>query len=182
MIRQNTTINRILTNKKGGMMNYTQLKFSVTLLLLGLGLTLTQAQEVIIATGGNSSSTGGSVSYSVGQATYATSAGSNGSVSEGIQQPYEISIVTELETAKNITLSIAAYPNPTIDYLTLEVKDMDYLTLTYQLYDMQGKLLQNKKITSHQTNITMSNLVPATYFIKVIQNNQEIKTIKIIKH
>lgn len=163
-------------------MNYTHLKFSATLVLLVFGLTLIQAQDVIIATGGNALGSGGSVSYSVGQATYATNTGSNGSVSEGIQQPYEISIVTELETAKNITLSMAAYPNPTIDYLTLEVKDVEYSTLTYQLYDTQGKLLQNKKITSHQTTITMSSLVPATYFIKVIQNNQEIKTIKIIKH
>ena len=46
---------------------------------------------------------------------------------------------------------------------------------------MNGKLLQSEKITGNQTSIVMSNLVPATYFVKVIQGNKEVKTFKIIK-
>ena len=47
---------------------------------------------------------------------------------------------------------------------------------------MQGKLLRNEKITSNLTSIAMSNLVAATYFVKVIQGNKEIKTFKIVKN
>lgn len=60
--------------------------------------------------------------------------------------------------------------------------------MSYKLYDMNGKFLQSEKITGKQTNIVMSNLVPATYFVKVIlntqgiANQQEIKTFKIIKN
>ena len=47
---------------------------------------------------------------------------------------------------------------------------------------MNGKLLQNEKITGNQTSIAMGNLVPANYFVKVIQGNKEVKTFKIIKN
>ena len=163
-------------------MRHKKLKLSAVL-LLGLGLTGLQAQEAIPATGGEASGSGGSASYTVGQVFYTTQTGTNGnSVAQGVQQPYEISVVTGLEEAKGISLSISAYPNPTTDYLTLKIKDFELSILHFQLYDMTGKLLQSEKITGNQTSIIMSNLVPATYFVKVIQGNKEVKTFKIIKN
>ena len=170
-------------------MRHKRLKFSAVL-LFGLGLTGLQAQTSIHATGGDASGSGGSVSYSVGQLVYTTNTGTNGSVAEGVQQPYEISVVTGLEEAKDINLSVTAYPNPTTDYLQLKVDASTTLSIqsmSYQLYDMNGKLLQNEKITGKQTRIVMSNLVPAIYFVKVVKTNhdlpqQEVKTFKIIKN
>ncbi|MDD2386726.1 MAG: T9SS type A sorting domain-containing protein, partial [Bacteroidales bacterium] len=145
-----------------------------TFLTFTLSLSTVQAQESVNATGSNASGGGGSASYSVGQVVYTTNTGTNGSVAQGVQQPFEISVVTGLEEAKGINLSVSAYPNPTTDYLTLEVKDFELSNLHFQLYDINGKLLQNEKITSDQTSIVMSNLVPATYFVKVIESNREI--------
>ena len=161
-------------------MKYKKLKFSA-FILLGLGLTGLQAQESVNATGGNALGSGGSASYSVGQVVYTTNTGTNGSVAQGVQQPFEISVVTAIEEAKGINLSVSAYPNPATDYLTLEVKDFELSNLHFQLYDMQGKLLQSEKITSNQTSIVMSNLVPAIYFVKVTEGNKEVKTFKVIK-
>lgn len=161
-------------------MRHKKLKLSVVL-LLGLGLTGLQAQTSVNATGSNASGSGGSASYSVGQVVYTTHTGTSGSVAEGVQQPYEISVVTAIEEAKGINLSVTAYPNPTTDYLTLSIGEFDISNLSYQLYDMNGRLLQNEKITGSQTSIVMSNLVPATYFVKVIQGSKEVKTFKIIK-
>ncbi|MEJ5266144.1 MAG: hypothetical protein WHT29_12590, partial [Bacteroidales bacterium] len=101
-------------------MRHKKLKLSA-IILLGLGLTGLQAQESVNATGGNAFGSGGSVSYSVGQVVYTTNSGTNGSVAQGVQQPYEISVVTGLEEAKGINLSVSAYPNPTTDYLTLRI-------------------------------------------------------------
>ena len=153
--------------------------------------TLT-AQESLNASGGNATGSGGSASYSVGQLLYQTHTGTNGSVAEGVQQPYEISTVVGIEETA-INLSLTAYPNPTADYLTLSLNEFEISNLSYQLYDVQGRLLQSKKITDNQTRIVMSNLVPSTYFIKVyavgrndrtgvIQGNKEVKTFKIIKN
>ena len=157
-----------------------RLKLSAVL-MLGLGLTGLQAQESVNATGGNASGSGGSMSYPVGQLVYTTNIGTNGSMSQGVQQPYEIIEISGIEETF-IILSAMVYPNPTTDNLILEIKEDESLDLYYQLYDMQGKLLQNEKITSNKTSIVMSNLLPATYFVKVIQEKKEVKTFKIIKN
>jgi hypothetical protein len=171
-------------------MQHKRLKLSVVL-LFGLELTGIHAQTSVNATGGNASGNGGTISYSVGQVTYQTHTGTNGSVAECVQQPYEISIITGLEEAQGIILSFSAYPNPATDFLTLSIDASTTLSInsmSYKLYDMNGKFLQSEKITGKQTNIVMSNLVPATYFVKVIlntqviANQQEIKTFKIIKN
>ena len=162
-------------------MSHKRLKLSA-ILLLGLGLTGLQAQEAIPATGGNVSGSGGSVSYSVGQLVYTTNIGTNGSVAQGVQQPFEISVVTGIEVAKGINLRVSAYPNPITDFLTLSVDNFEVSNLSYQVYDINGKLLETKKLEGNKTSIVMSNLVPATYFLKVIQSNKEVKTFKIVKN
>ena len=151
-----------------------------TLLTFTFSLSTLMAQETIPATGGNASGSGGTVSYSVGQVVYTTNTGTNGSVAQGVQQPFEISVVTGIEQTA-INLVISAYPNPTTDFLQLKVESEKLKDLSFQLYNMQGKLLQNKKIEGNETSIVMSSLVPATYFVKVVQGNKEVKTFKIIK-
>jgi len=155
-----------------------------TLLTFTFSLSTLMAQETIPATGGNASGSGGTVSYSVGQVVYTTNTGANGSVAQGVQQAFEISVVTGIEEAKGINLVVSAYPNPTTDFLILKVDasaSLSIKSLSYQLFDMNGKLLQNKKIEGNETSIVMSNLVPATYFVKVTEGNKEVKTFKIIK-
>lgn len=158
-----------------------KLKLSAVL-LIGIGLTGLQAQEVIPTTGGNASGNGGTSSYTVGQVVYTTNTGTNGSVVQGVQQPYEISVVSGIEQAKDINLICTAYPNPATDFLTLNVENYDNENLSYQLFDMSGKLLENRKIIGDETTIAMTNRVAAIYFLKVIDNQREIKTFKIIKN
>jgi len=158
----------------------------VTLLTFAFSLSTATAQESHNATGGNASGSGGSAGYSIGQVVYTTNTGTNGSVAQGVQQPYEISVVTGIEEAIGINLSVSAYPNPTTDYLTLEIEGDVQTQYIASLYDMNGKLLQSTKITGNQTSIDMSNLVPATYFVKVVVQtqglaSQEVKTFKVIK-
>lgn len=151
-----------------------------TLFLFTIGITGLQAQETIPAAGGNASGSGGSSSYTVGQITYSTNTGENGSVSEGIQQPFEIMVVTEIKEASAISLH--CFPNPTTDFIKLETGNCTLTDLSFQLYDMHGKLLEDRTIQGNETNIAMNHLTPATYFLKIIRDNKEIKTFKIIKN
>lgn len=153
-------------------------KVTLGVLLLGYSLSV-QAQQATTASGGNASGSGGTVAYSVGQVVYTTITGSNGSAAQGVQQAFEISIVLGVENHQ-VNL-IRAYPNPTIDYLTLNVGNSDLSYLNFQLYDITGKLIENKKITSATETIRMENLPSATYFLKVTNNNKVVKTFKIIK-
>jgi len=146
-------------------------------LLLGLGGL--HAQESPTASGGEATGTGGTASYSVGQVVYTTNTGTNGSVAQGVQQPYEISTTVGInETFINLELSV--YPNPTTNYLTL--KTDDNTNLSYQLYDMQGKVIETKKISSNATNISLEAQPTASYFLSVVKDNQIVKTFKVIKN
>ena len=158
-------------------MQYKHLKISVLLAMLLVSFGL-QAQVSVNAAGGDATGDGGSVSYSLGQMAFSANAGTNGSVTEGVQQPYEISVLSVVEQAENISLS--AYPNPSTDYLYLTTSD-EISNLSYQLFDMNGRLLQSEKIVGNQTNINMQGLVSATYFVKVNQGNKTVKSFKIIK-
>ena len=162
-------------------MEHKKLKFS-TVLVLGLGLTALHAQEAIPASGGNASGSGGSASYSVGQVVYSSNSGTNGLELQGVQQAYEIWVVTGINDARWISLSCSVYPNPVTDYLNLKVDNADRNGLSYQFFDMTGRLIDKKKIDSKQTSIPVGGLVPATYLLKVLTGNAEIRTFKIIKH
>ena len=154
----------------------------ITFILFGFGLPVVQAQNAIPATGGNASGSGGSVSYSVGQIVYTKNAGTNGTAAQGVQQPYEISVVTAIEKALDISLEMVVYPNPATDFIKLRISNYDIQNLRYQLYDINGSLLQDNKVESNETSIIMSNYLPSTYFLKISDKNKVVKTFKIIKH
>lgn len=142
---------------------------------------LTFSQQSVNTTGGNASGAGGTVSYSVGQIVYTTSYGTTGSVAQGVQHAYEIYTVDVQEVELNI--SLAVFPNPTTEHLTLQVEDANYEKLSYGLYDMQGKLLSKEKLTARETTIEMKNYAKATYFIHVVNDkNQKIQSFKVIKN
>jgi len=157
----------------------------ILLLMLVCGFATLTAQVFhagIAAAGGNASGTGGSVSYSVGQLFYTTAFGANGSVSEGVQQPFEISVLSGVEDITGIDLYYAVYPNPTSGKLTLNVKNYEPNTFTYQLFDVNGKMLRNDRLIKNETIIEMSDLISSTYFLKVIKDNKEVKVFKVIKN
>ena len=155
---------------------------SIVLLTAGLlWVGLCQAQESANASGGDATGSGGSVAYSVGQVVYTTNTDASGTVSQGVQNAYEIYTLDIKETELNISLT--AFPNPTTENLTLQISDYNNQKLSYQLFDMQGKLLNNGQITAQQTQINMNSLPSATYFINVVnQENKKVQSFKIIKH
>lgn len=141
---------------------------------------LAQAQESVNASGGDATGSGGTVAYSVGQLVYSNSTGSSGNIGQGVQHAYEIFTVDIKETEMNI--SLIAFPNPAADDLSLQISDYNNEKLSYQLYDMQGKLLNNGQILARQTQVNTANLPAGSYFIYIVnQQNQKLQSFKIIK-
>ena len=154
--------------------------FLCFLLLCGFCLTI-KAQSIIPATGGNASGRGGSVSYTVGQITDQTISGTSGIVNQGVQQPYEISVVTAVKNTEEITLKCLVYPNPTKGMTKLVLESPDFENLKFHLFDINGVLLQDKKVESRETEVSLENLSSSVYLLKVLKNNIEIKVFKIVK-
>ena len=153
----------------------------ITLFICCIGLTGLNAQNAVPASGGNGTGSGGTVSYTVGQVVYTTITNS-GSVAQGVQQPYEISVITAIEAAKEISLEMSVYPNPATDYLKLVIDGEVKTQSIASLYDINGNLLRTVKIEGQETIISMQTLLPSTYFLKVTDNKKVIKTFKIIKN
>ena len=92
---------------------------------------------------------------------------------------YSTVIVT---TCGDAFSDVMVYPNPSSDKLTLDLGNIKLSLLSYQLNDASGKLIENKEISNAIETIDMNNLPCATYFLKVSNNNNEIKSFKIIKN
>ena len=150
-------------------------------MLVFAGLGAFQAQEAVPASGGDAVGTGGSSSYTVGQTVYTTHTGTNGTVSQGVQQPYEISTVLGIEL-EEIKLKLKAFPNPTIENLTLSVGSYISQDLSYKLYNIQGKFIQQQDLETKKTVISMLNLPSGPYLLSVYGKNRLIKIFKIIKN
>ena len=141
-----------------------------------------KGQSGITSSGGDASGGGGEVSYSVGQVCYSTQTSNGAYVGQGVQQPYEIFIITSIDETTEIELVATVYPNPVTNYITLNIENIDLSGLSFQLYGMNGGILKNEKITRTQTKIDMEKRVMGSYFIKVLKRDKEIKTFKIIKN
>ncbi len=139
------------------------------------------AQEAVATSGSNATGSSGSVSYTVGQVAYTTPTGSTGSVAQGVQQPFEIFTLTGTEFT-NITVNAVAYPNPTHRTLTIAITNYSLESIKYQLIDIMGKAIMENNINEPETLLNMDSLPTATYLLKLVDNNREIKTFKIIKN
>jgi len=149
--------------------------------LLGCGMTYLQAQNGVVASGGQTNGSGGSVSYSIGQTNYILSNGSGGAINQGLQQVYSISTETGLEE-KHIQLEAIVFPNPSSDFVMLSIENTDLENLFYTLLDQQGKCIAQRKINSKHTGITLLQITSGMYFLKISNNSQQLKTFKIIKN
>jgi hypothetical protein len=149
--------------------------------LIAFCIAIAQAQETTAITGGNASGSTGSVSYTVGQILYNTISGTNGYIVQGVQQPYEISVVTAIERTDDFNLHCVVYPNPTSGQAKLVFESNDYENLSFRLYDIKGDILQVNKFESIETVISLENQSSGVYFLHVLKNGVEVKVFKIIK-
>ena len=157
------------------------LQYVTASFLLLLSFTMS-GQESINTSSKNVIGSGGSVSYSVGQLVYTTNTStSNGSAAQGVQQPYEISVVLGIENQEVNLLAIIS-PNPTTDFVTLKIDNFGFTSLTYQLYDLNGKQFLTGQVTTSETQISTGNLPSAIYFLELTDKGKTLKTFKILKN
>ena len=134
------------------------------------------SQQNTVATGGNATGTNGSISYSIGQIDYANVQGSNGSVNQGVQQPYEFYVGLNEE----LSIDLSLFPNPTHEFIILKLENL-LEGLSYELFDMNGKLLAQDEIESTETLIDMREFAAGQYHVALSNKNTH-QTIKLIKH
>lgn len=142
------------------------------------------AQSAIVPVGGDVQNSNGSVSYTVGQISVATAANSDGSVTvtEGVQQPYEIQTVG-VNDYPQIVLNAKVYPNPTDNLAQLELNGFEIPEggLQAYLYDANGKLLLKQVVTDDITAFHIGQYATGSYLLEVRAANKTLKTFRLIR-
>ena len=169
------------------MLHKTITRISATLLLAllswGGGL---RAQQAITSFGGDATSVTGTLSYSGGEIAVKTAyapaitvVNVTESFSEGVQQPVTARDL-EYQGIVPLTVSVAIYPNPTADNITLECDQPTQLS--YTLYNANGQTLTRGSYNGGQQIIDLQQLAAGTYMLHVSTPDQTKKNIyKIIK-
>lgn len=135
-----------------------------------------------VSLGGSIEHTNGSVSHSIGQCLYTTNSAFTGSVSYGVQQPREISVVLVTDHTTRLPFSIIVFPNPTHDKICLSVQHEplpEYLE--YSMTDIYGKTLCEGTIDKPVTHIQLKSLATGVYLLTILHNGAISIAYKIIK-
>src|SRR5512145_2231613 len=104
-------------------------KILTTWFILSVGITGSLAQQTLPATGSNKTSENGSASISIGQFACSHYSTVLAEINEGVQQPYELFVITDIENHEETMLNLKAYPNPASRMLILQAENTDHKTI-----------------------------------------------------
>lgn len=152
---------------------------SFTIIIVCFLTTTLHAQEVISTSGSQGETTSGSLNWTVGEAVIETITNGTNTMTQGFQQSKLT--VTAINNLKDSGIELSVYPNPANDFLSIEVKTDKQIDLMLSLIDLNGKLILQKKMTGNIQTVNMENYSPATYILKVTEDNKEIQTYQIVK-
>ncbi len=75
--------------------------------------------------------------------------------------------ISGIRMSENENLACQIYPNPATDNLILKVNEYNSSKYFFQLFDSNGKVVQNSIVAGKETVIHVGHLKPAVYFLKV---------------
>ena len=148
-----------------------------------------KAQEGTNTAGGEAIGFEGSASFSIGQVDYLVTeeaSSTNGryiglgthSASQGIQQAYN-----GKQTSGNVFISdesISVYPNPASSYLIITTKNIEESDLNYNFCDAFGRVIMQNSLNEKETKLVLTEYKEGFYTLNILQNNNKVKTFKII--
>lgn len=76
---------------------------------------------------------------------------------------------------------VSYYPNPTSSIIKLDIGTTNASGYSFQLFDLNGNLLQSSTITNTITTVNMETLKSATYIIKITNSQFETFSVTVIK-
>ncbi len=144
-------------------------KIILTLLPLA-GAALVNGQSIspqVIASAGTHYSAGNAqLSWTIGEPVITTVSNGSNIITQGFHQTLLTTTAVEEQTVAGVNVSV--FPNPTADVLNINLVN-NLKDLQLDLFDMNGKLLQARKIGSAESNlqISMNEYARANYLLRV---------------
>ncbi len=78
---------------------------------------------------------------------------------------------------------VNVYPNPFSKEFIVDIKgiDWEHNIITYELYDVAGRKLENRQLLSEQTLLQNNNYTSGIYILRIKQNGTKLKELKLVK-
>lgn len=127
------------------------------------------AQSNLGAGGASTTTASGSISFSVGQVAYTTSANANGSAARGVQQSYpELEIrVPEQADAFDFIL----YPNPNRGTAFLHLPEARFAAYTLHIHDLGGRQVAVQTLSGGVSQLDLSTFASGAYTAQLYAEN-----------
>ena len=150
--------------------------FSIVALLASNAFVFGQSNTV--SSGGNASSSSGSVSYSIGQVVYTSAEGDNGSINQGVQQPYTVDVITGIEHPE---IDLSVFPNPTQGQITLNIALDRTESYSCSLFDATGRSVFTQDKLNPSTIISLDAFAVGTYTLSVSKEKEVVKSFRVVR-
>jgi len=143
-----------------------------------LAIGQTNKPDVIASSGGYGTSTQGSLSWTIGEPVIETVTNGTTILTQGFQQGNLTVTVDNVSLVQN-EIDAMVYPNPVNDLLMVKYTNSEKVTI--ELYDVSGVLLLKQQNIVDGQIINMQAYSTGSYFLKLYNEKQKSKTVKIVK-
>lgn len=100
-------------------------------------------------------------------------------LSQGVIQITLNEVFSEVDEV-TLTNAISVYPNPTAEKVTVQIDHQNEL-FSYKVFDINGVLLQQAELTAQTTTLNVEDLSKGAYILKILKNEKEYQSLKILK-
>lgn len=112
---------------------------------------------------------------------YMSSGGQDMAMLDYIKLPAYAGPVAVVSYEEN-QIELECYPNPTSDFVVVSCDQIENLTdCRACVYDMNGKLIRQFPLTNNQSSIYIADLNSGVYLLDIMNAQQKMKSVKIIK-
>ncbi len=160
-----------------------QMKKNPLFLFLFFLIKFSGAQSLspqIISTSGTSfTNSSAQLDWTLGEPVTSTLSNSNNLLTQGFHQP---NLLTSSIDDVPADYSITIFPNPTVDFLQLQIQNVLNQVLVVDLYTVEWKLLKSRQINSStHLQLDMTEYNSGTYLLLIKNNSAQNKSFRIIK-
>ena len=156
-----------------------KLLFLLLLFLCAGAQSQTITQQLISSSGDEFKNNTYQLVWSIGETVTETFSANNQMLTEGFHQSnYIISAINQMS---DLEFEINLFPNPTTNLIQLKIQNDKLENLHFVISDLSGKMILSENLIIVNQQINLTKYLSGIYILSVYNQNQLLKTFKIIK-
>lgn len=151
------------------------------ILLIALIINV-KSQSLTLAGGKSESSSGGSISSSIGLSPSTIASNGNYTITSGTQQPFEISMHLSTIDITNKSIDVKIYPNPFSESVFVKFSEnTSKNNFAFKIFEQNGRIIIQGDLKNSTNVLNLQNLTTGSYILEINQSGKTINTYKLIK-